>query len=522
MAQSDKFERFSGNKIVHQNLKQKSVRAALFMATGQGTNFLLRFISAIILARLLLPEHFGLVAMVTAVTGMAQVIRDLGLATATIQKDNITHLQVSNLFWINMATGMLLFLFFSAFSILISKFYGDQRLTAITIVISVTFLLSNLNVQHKALLSRQLKQGQISLIQLSANLLSIAAAVLMAIGGYEYWALVWREVILNLLNSAGIWFFCPWIPGLPKRNVGTKELLRFGRDLSVTNLIIGIISKIDGLLVGKFFGAVSLGIYRQAFNLVLLPVEQLNRPIVDVAQPTLSRLQSDPERYRRYYQKMLFLIGVMMIPISILIGVFAREIVLFLLGVKWIGVVPFIRVFAIIAATGPVISTYMVVLITFRKPKKYLVLVLAHSIILIIFMIIGIKYGAIGIAYAQVLTTIVLMIPKLCYSFNGTSLTIGLFFRTIASPLFAGLGMMAILFALLKLFPITDVFLTLLTGSVVGIISYLAILFLLPDSRGNVVALYKDVSSSLNRKGLSGHETKWGATLVEHNTRHIA
>ena len=239
MDHTHKFERFFNDKIVHQNLKQKSIRAALFMATGRGADFLLRVVSTVILARLLLPECYGLVAMVTVLTGMFEVVKDLGLSTATIQRNEINHLQVSNLFWINVTGGILFFLFFSAISILISKFYRDPRLVSITIAISTNYIWYGLQVQHQALLCRQLKQGQIELIQLLANLFSLIAAVLLAIYGYEYWALVWREIIRNILNTFGIWLYNPWIPGLPKRNVATRELVRFGRELSMTHFILG-------------------------------------------------------------------------------------------------------------------------------------------------------------------------------------------------------------------------------------------------------------------------------------------
>jgi len=500
MDHPDNSERFFSNTIVHQNLKQKSVRAALFMALGQGVDFLLRFISTIILARLLLPEYFGLLAMVAAVIGIAEVIRDLGLSTATVQRENISHLLVSNLFWINLTAGILFFLFFSAISILISKFYSDQRLTSITIVISTNFFWSGLNVQHQALLNRQLKQGQISLIQLSANIISLIVAILLAIGNYEYWALVWREVIRNVMVTGGVWLFCPWIPGLPRRNVGTKELIKFGKNLTLTNLLIGVISKIDGLLIGRFFGAATLGSYRQAYQLMFIPIEQINGPILSVAQPGLSRLQSDPERYRRYYQKILFLVSLTTVPLGIFVAVYAREIVLFLLGVKWIEAIPFLRIFGIATVIRPLANTYGIVLITCGKSTKYFIVAVVHCVVLIILMTIFIQWGAIGIAIAHITTSVILIIPKLYYSYAGTPVTVGQFFKTIKSPFTAGVVMMSILYLFHNFIQLHGVIQTLSIGGIIGMFVYSTVLFLFPEGIVNIISLYKDIITSLYQK----------------------
>ena len=251
-----------------------------------------------------------------------------------------------------------------------------------------------------------------------------------------------------------------------------------------------------------------MGIYRQAFQLVILPIQQLNGPIVNVAQPSLSRLQSDPERYRRYYQKILFLISVTTIPLGIFLSIYAREIVLILLGVKWIDSAPFLRIFAIFLAITPAIGTSTIVLITHGKSKEFLLIAMVQCVVLFILMIIGLQWGAIGIAISHVSTIIILMIPKLYYSFIGTPVSVGQFFKTIKSILIAGLGMIAILCVLPKLFPLTGAFLTLLFGGVIGTFTYLAILLLLPDGRDYMVALYIDVMSSLTRKKFSGDKIK--------------
>jgi PST family polysaccharide transporter len=476
------------------------------MASWSGIDFILRMVSAVTLARLLIPEYFGLVAMVTAVTGMAVVISDLGLSSATVQREKITHKQVSNLFWINTSAGFLFFLFFCAISYGIEKFYEEPRLLSITVAISTTFIFSGLTVQHEALLSRQIKQGQLAVIRVSADFLSIIAAILLAIGGYGYWSLVLREIFRSLLSAAGLWIYCPWVPGLPSKGAGMRELLRFGRDLSTTHLLIGIISRLDGLIVGRFFGAGSLGLYRQAYNLMMVPIDQLNGPILSVAQPGLSRLQSDPERYRRYYQRMLFFITAATIPIGIIVAVFSQEITLMVLGEKWIDSSAFLRVFGIAAAIRPAIGTSAIVLITCGKSSMYLFVAVAHSVVFLVLLLVGVQWGAIGVAIAHVSTTLVLLVPKLYFSFLKTPISLRLFYKTTRSPIIAGMFMLGFLIVYFNFKLINEMNFSYITLSVICGSIYVTVLVSLSEGREYVIALYRDVVISLWNKRFYGNK----------------
>ena len=497
MNRAEKFNQLAGSEVVSKNLREKSVRGALFVASWSGIDFILRMVSAVILARLLIPEYFGLVAMVTAVTGMVAGISDLGLSTATVQREKITHELVSNLFWINVSAGFLFFLIFSGISYGIAKFYEEPRVISITVAISTIFIFSGLTAQHEALLSRQIKQGQLALIRVSADFLSTIAAILLAVGGYGYWSLVFREIFGALLIAIGMLIYCPWVPGLPSKSAGIRELLKFGRDISATHFLIGIISRVDGLILGRLFGAGALGLYRQAYNLMMLPIDKVNGPILSVAQPGLSRLQSNPERYRRYYQKILFFITSATLPIGIITAVFSKEITLLVLGEKWIDASVFLRIFAIAAAIRPAVGTSAIVLITCGKSSMYLILAVVHSVALLIFILAGVKWDAVGVACAHVGTTVVLMVPKLYYSFLGTPISLRVFFKTIRSAIIAGIIMLSFLMVCLRFELLSEMGMSYITLSGFSLSVYIAILFLLTEGREYIISMYKDIVISL-------------------------
>ena len=243
MSDKTKLDTFFSTEDIKDNLRLKSVRGALFSAISGGGDLILRILSAIILARLLIPEYFGLIGMVTAITGITEQISALGLSTATVQAKKITHQQCSKLFWINTSAGFLFTLLISCLSPIIAKFYNDPRLIVISIAVSTNFLWAGLTVQHEALLNRQMKQPRVAFNRFTASLLGTIVAIILALNGAGYWALVAREVSRGFIVFIGVWFYCRWLPGINFKGAKIGDLIRFGRDITLTQFIISIISK---------------------------------------------------------------------------------------------------------------------------------------------------------------------------------------------------------------------------------------------------------------------------------------
>lgn len=496
MSREERFARFAETKGVRDDIKRKSVRGALFMASIGGIDFIFRLVTVAILARLLVPEYFGLITMVTAVTGILEAVKDLGLATATIQRHDITHRQVTNLFWVNVLAGVLFAAFFCATSPMIADLYGDDRLVRITIAISLAFVWSGLAVQHEALMSRQMMQGELALIRLLASVLSTVLAIALALAEWGYWALVWREVGRAMLVTLGLWIRCPWMPGMPAKGAGTRDLLRFGRDLTYANFFYGIIANIDKLVVGKLFGATTLGGYRLAQQLIVTPIDQLIGPVNSTAYAGLSMLQRDSARYTRYYEKVTFLIALCSMPIAVFSMVYARELTLVLLGEAWIDAASFFLVFAASALIRPAMGTAGAVLISRGQSRRLLVMTVATNLFFVLLIAIGASWGAVGVAFAHVATPVLLLLPILWYAFAKSPVTIGAFFRATRTPLVASSLMAAGLIAFHEFVPGDGRIVTLITGFVVGVVVYLVGTVLLPSSRSEMTELLADVTAS--------------------------
>jgi PST family polysaccharide transporter len=470
------------------------------MATAGGIEFFVRLAATLLLARILAPEDFGLVAMVMALTGMVDIAKDLGLGTATVQRKDITQREISSLFWINVTVGGLLALAFIALSPAIAWFYEDSRLTMITLPLATTLLWGGMVVQHEALLSRQMKQGHLALIRLAATLVSSAGGIALALVGFGYWALIVREVARSVVYLFGVLWACRWKPDLLLRPHEIRGFLSFARDLTLNNAIFSLlIAKIDGILVGKFFGPVALGVYRQAHNLIMAPVEQFNGPISSVAQPGLSLLQSDPDRYRCYYQRVVGFVAMVTMPLGIFVAIYSEEITMLVLGEKWLAVVPLLSAFAVAAALRPTIATTGIVLVTTGRTRVLLGLTLIHSLILGVFLIAGLPWGALGIATAHVATTVALIAPNLYYSLHGSPITLGSFISAIRMSLVSAVFMGASLIVLKHMFPMASYSQSILVGIGIGAASYVLPWLLLPSGQIELRSVVGDVRDSLFR-----------------------
>lgn len=417
------------------------MRGGVSTTVATGLLFVLRVGSTVLFARLLMPEDFGLIGMVTALTVVAEQFKDLGLSLATVQSKTITHQQVSTLFWINAVIGILIMAIVAALSWPIAWFYGDHRLIPITIALSSSFFFGGFAVQHQALLRRQMRFTRLAWIQVIPNALSVIVGIVIALRGYGYWALVWKEVARAAFTACGMWLACRWMPGLPSFGSDVGKMLRFGRNVSASNIMTYFSRNIDKVLIGKFLGASPLGFYRQASQLVMIPISFIDFPVNYVAEPTFSALQGDPERYRNYYKKLISLISFLSMPLMVYFCIFSGNLVRLILGEKWMEAAPIFEIIAIGGLIQPVVNTCGFVMITCGKTERFFKWGLMRNIFIVGSFCIGVNWGTVGVAAAYVLASYLILIPSLWYGFEETPITVSVFFEMIMFPLFTSIVM---------------------------------------------------------------------------------
>lgn len=404
--------------------------------------------STAVIARLLSPQDFGLLAMVATVTSFIAQFKDLGLSMATVQKAEVNHQQISTLFWVNVALSTFLTLLTAALAPVVAWVYGEPRLTQITLVFACGFIFSGLTVQHQALLQRQMSFASLAAIDLTSMFLGVTSAIIAALQGAGYWALVLLQLVTTISHMVGVWLMCGWRPGLPVRNAGVRSMLAFGGNITGFNFLNYFVRTFDNVVIGYYSGAQQLGIYAKAYQLLLLPIQQINTPITSVAIPALSNLQADPDRYRDYYRKGILLLVTLGMPLIAFLFVSADKVILAILGKKWVDAILIFRILAPAAFVGTFnVATGWVYTSLGRADRQLRWSVFVSTVTAISFLI-GIKWGAIGVAAAVSITICGLRYPGIVYCFKSSPLKVSdltsvIWRPTLASTL-AGVALFAV------------------------------------------------------------------------------
>jgi PST family polysaccharide transporter len=398
------------------DLKKQAIRGAGTTVLSRFFIYFIQMLSTIFLARLLTPDDFGLVAMVTVFSMILVEFGLLRLNEATIQKEHITHIQISALFWINLALCLIISLFFMGLSPLIAWFYGEPRLINITIAIGITFIFSGLSTQHMALMQRNMQFAQFTANQIVATIITEIVAVIMALKGFGYWALVVRRILPQAAISVGAWILCRWRPGIPKKTAGVLPMLKFGMS-SLGNYFTNYISRsVDKLLIGHFYGTTALGYYDKAYQLFVMPLNQLTYPLTNVAVATLSRLIDEPDKFRRYYLEAVSKIAFIGMLLSVVLSLIGNDFIVLLLGSKWIKTGEIFSLLAPSIGVTLIYSTHGWLHLSLGKPDRWFRWGIVASAIVLICIGIGLQFNIIGVALGYTASFFILFWPGLWYA----------------------------------------------------------------------------------------------------------
>jgi O-antigen/teichoic acid export membrane protein len=425
-------ERYFSTQHLKTNLGGRTARGGAVAITAQALKFIIAIGATSILARLLTPQDYGLISMVAFVTAFVSLYKDLGLAAATIQRPEISFDQISTLFWINVSLSVAVCIFTAAIAPLVSWFYGEPRLTAITVITAVGFIISGLAVQHEALLRRQMRYFALAAIGLISLIAGYVVAILMALKGFHYWALVGSQLAVVFTGTVITWTVCRWRPGLPKKDTGVRSMLRFGGNFTGFSTINFFSRNLDNLLIGRVWGAQQLGIYNRAYQLMMLPIDQINEPISSVAIPSLSRLTGSDIDYRRAYLRMLEKVALLTMPGVALMIATSDWIVAIVLGPQWRAVGILLVILGVAGLIQPISNTTGWLFLTQGRTKEMFRLSMVFGPITMATIIVGLPWGAVGVATSYVTGQLILI--NISYWFVGRRGPVRTmdFYRTIA------------------------------------------------------------------------------------------
>jgi O-antigen/teichoic acid export membrane protein len=465
-------------------LRGHSVRGGLLVMGVQSTQFALNLASTATLARLLTPGDFGLVAMAATVSNFLALFLDLGLGAATVQRADLTQLQVSALFWINTALGLILAAILTGLAPFVARFYGDPQLVAVTMVLALGFVFAGLSTQPNALLRRQMRFASIARIDLVSLVLGIAAAVASAAWGAGYWALVHFQLVQSASAAAGAWLACGWRPSVPARSARLRPLLSFGIGLTAFNILAYLSRTLDNVIIGRSVGSAALGLYLKSYSMLLLPVDRIRGPVSAVVVPALSLLQADRSRFRSYFLKAITCVVAIGMPSVVFLFVFANEAVLLILGRQWQESVTLFQVLAPAAFVETFNTMGSWACTPLGKSTRLVRWQIFATAVMAVSFLIGIRWGALGVAIACSVSTVTLRVPGIPYLLKDSPISSIDVLRALAFPACASIASGAVVLVLRSSFllPVHGTLLLLIAVPLFGGL-YLTCWFIWPGSR---------------------------------------
>lgn len=435
------------------NIKKHSVRGGISTGLAQIINYVVQTGATIVLARLLVPEDFGLVGMAMTIVVLGNLFQELGLTQATVQKSVIKQGEASNIFWVNVVLGGLLCLCVFLLAPAVAGFYGEPRLIPICRSLSLVFFMGGMGVQHNALLRRQMRFGSIGGILVFSAIGGSAIGIVMAVMGFSYYSIVGMSLARAGLRTGGYWVACRWKPSFFSRKHDIRGMLKFGANLAGARLVNYFSRNLDYILIGKFHGSGPLGIYTKAYHLLLMPIAQVRTPIQDTALPALCALQSEPDRYRRYYRKIITILAYLSMPMVVVLCIASDNLVEVVLGSNWGRVSGIFRFLSIAAFCEPVLTAGRgVVVLSLGLGRRHLQANIVATLCTCTGIVCGLPWGVEGVAlgFAIMRSLGLLLIVPWCL--KGTFVSMKDFLGGILKPMVTSLGMAAAGMAVKQIF----------------------------------------------------------------------
>jgi O-antigen/teichoic acid export membrane protein len=494
-------DRFFRTDAVRSDIKRRTIRGGLVTALSQVVKQVLAIGSVILLSRLLSPADTGLVAMVIVIIGFNNLISDLGLSVATIQRPEIDQAQASTLFWLNVALGLALTIITALAAPAVAWFYREPRLNFITVVISVSFLIGGLSVQHRALLRRQMRFTPLAVIEVATGIISTLVGVVAAVMGAGYWALVYMQLAMAPVQLIGSWIACPWKPSPPRWAEGVRSMISFGANLTGFRIVNYISRNIDNVLIGFFYGATALGLYARAYSLLLLPLGRINEPLAAVAVPALSRLVEEPERYRSAYRRIVSSLCMVTMPLVALMVGASHWVVLVLLGEQWLSAAPIFALLGISGLIEPFLYTFSWIFTSQARTSEQFQWGIVNTVLTVVAICIGLPWGPEGVAAAYGISGLLVRAP-ISFWFVGRRGPVNVRFlvATVAPFAAASLAIVLGLWIFRSTVPISSAIVGLACATGLTILITLLVLLASPAGRAALLDIQRMPKAMLNRR----------------------
>ena len=427
----------------------RAVSGGVYAVGAQFVRMGLQIVSVAVLARLLIPEQFGLVAMGGTVTALIGALTEFYISAAAIQRERLDQSTASGLLLLTMVASVVTFLIASLAAPGAAWVFHDPRVAMIVIGLGAASPIQALGALHQALMQRNMRWFDLQLSTIGGLAIGVGVSIIAAWAFHAgYWALLIQTWVGAGATAALSWLLCPWRPSWPTDWTGTKESVKFGLHLTGAGILVYFQRQLDNILIGWRWGSTELGFYSRAFNLLATPLNFLSGPLATAMVPAMSRMQSDPEKWRAAYLEALAAISIIGAAMAALLYGGANTIIDVVLGPGW-GETKLIfsnMVIAMLAAT-PMRTTGWIYISTGRTDRMLRWAMIGTPMYVAAFFI-GLPYGAAALALCYSISQLIAFFPCMWMATRETNIKVRDIIAVVAVPtlaaMFVGISLQAI------------------------------------------------------------------------------
>lgn len=463
------------------SLKVQASKGFLWVAIEKFGQQILQTLIFIILARLLSPEDFGLVAMLMIFFAVGQTFVDSGMGQALIRKEEITDQDRSTVFWFNL---LISFIFYGLIYIgapYIAHFYNRPELVDLSRVMGLAIIFFGIAIIQRSEMTQQLEFKKQAYAQIPSIIIAGSVSIIMAYSGYGAWALATQYLLVAFCSSIILWILQPSTIKFKFNKNSFIELFGFGYKLLISGFINTLYQHIYKLVIGKYFLASTLGYYTQAKKMQDLASKNLIAVIQKVTYPLLAKAGKDPERLKRGYRQVVQLSSFLIFPGVLLLIVLAKPIILFVLGPQWAPAIPFLQIVCISGILYHLHSINLNILMVLGRSDLFLKLEIIKKINTTLAILVGLQFGIYGLLIGQVISSYIALYINTYYTAKFLDYSIFEQVQDVLKVLLLSLPMIVIIGILAYFYPAQNVWFLFLYLGFAGAIYTIGNLIIRPE-----------------------------------------
>ena len=398
------------------SLKEKTVKGVIWSAVDRFSAQGIQFVFSILIARLLVPEDYGVIAMLNIFLAVSQTFIDSGFGTALIRKIDRTETDFSTVFYFNIAVAVFFYLglFFAAPAI--ANFYNTPLLVPVTRVTAINLVIGSLSGIHNAKLSIEIDFKSRAKVSVVSAVLTGAVGLWMAYSGYGVWALVVQTVFAGIIRTIMLWIIVKWYPKLVFSWKSFKEMFSFGSKLLVSGLLDTIYNNIYPLVIGKVFSPTTLGVYSKANSLAQFPSSNITSVLHSVTFPVLSTIQNEEDRLAAAYKRFLRIAAFVVFPLMMGLSAVADPFIRLALTDKWEGAIYLLQIICFCMMWYPIHSINLNILQVKGRSDYFLKLEIIKKVQGVIVLCITVPIGIVAMCYGSLISSIICLIWNTYYT----------------------------------------------------------------------------------------------------------